>query len=101
MQTELIYFRNKRSPKPKMKIKLNRVKLFETNQVKCVRIIFDEHLTFKAHGSLLNTKLKRANNLLAISKHYFAKELLYQIYYGQFYFHLTYGCQLWRKMKMQ
>ena len=54
-----------------------------------------KHLTFKTHISLLNAKLKRANNLLAISRHYLAKELLIQIYYGQFYSHLIYGCQLW------
>ena len=81
-KTELIYFRNKRTPKPKTSIKLNGVKLFETNQVKYVGIIFDEHLTFKTHISLLNAKLKRANNLLAISRHYLAKDLLLQIYYG-------------------
>ena len=38
---------------------------------------------------------KRANNLIAVSRHYVPKELLLQIYYGQFYSHLTYGCQLW------
>ena len=62
-KTELIYFRNKRTPEPKRRIKLNGVKLFESNQVKYVGIIFDEHLTFKTHISLLNSKLKRANNL--------------------------------------
>ena len=39
--------------------------------------------------------MKQANNLIAISRHYLSKELLLQIYYGQFYSHLTYGCQLW------
>ena len=95
LATKTLYSRNKRIPKPKTKIILNGVKLFETNQVKYVGIIFDEHLTFKTHISLLNAKLKRANNLLAISRHYLAKDLLLQIYYGQFYSHLTYGCQLW------
>ena len=32
---------------------------------------------------------------MAISRHYVPKELLIQIYYGQFHSHLSYGCQLW------
>ena len=94
-KTELIYFRNKRTAIPDAIIKLNGVKLFATNQVKYVGVIFDEHLTFKRHITLLNAKLKRANNLIAISRHYLAKKLLIQVYYTQFYSHLTYGNQLW------
>ena len=45
-KTELIYFRNKRTEIPSSNIKLNGVKLFGTNQVKYVGIIFDEHPTF-------------------------------------------------------
>ena len=63
--------------------------------MKYVGITFDEHLTFEPHRNILIAKLKRANNLLSISRHYVPKELLLQIYYGQFYSHLTYGCQLW------
>ena len=98
-KTELIYFRSKKTKIPKLKIKLNGVKLEETDLVKYVGITFDEHLTFKRHITLLNAKLKRANNLLAISRHYLAKKYLIQIYYGQFYSHLTYGCQLWGQNK--
>ena len=94
-KTELIYFRNKNTPIPKVNITLNGVKLEETNEVKYVGIIFDEHLTFQNHIKILNPKLKRANNLLAISRHYLPKHLLLQIYFGQFYSHLSYGCQLW------
>ena len=64
------------------------------DNVKYVGVIFDEYLTFDKHIKTLNTKLKRAKNLLAISRHYLPKPLLNQIYYGQFYLHLTYGCQL-------
>ena len=94
-KTELIYFRNKRTTIPDLKIKLNGVKLTATSHVKYVGITFDEYLTFHRHIKLLNAKLKRANNLIAISRHYLAKKFLIQIYYGQFYSHLTYGCQLW------
>ena len=43
---------------------------------------------------MLNAKLKRAINLLAISRHYLPLNLLKQIYHGQFYSHLSYGCQI-------
>ena len=66
-----------------------------TNHIKYVGITFDEFLTFKDHITLLNAKLKRANNLIAVARYYVSKTLLTQIYYGQFYSHLTYGCQLW------
>ena len=94
-KTELIYFRNARTPIPSTALKLNGVKLEQTNQVKYVGITFDEYITFKRHITLLNSKLKRANNLIALSRHYLTKKLLMQIYYGQFYSHLNYGCQLW------
>ena len=81
-KTELIYFRDKRTVIPKTKIKLNGITLEETTHVKYVGIIFDEHLTFQKHIKLLNARLKRTNNLLAISRHYVPKELLIQIYYG-------------------
>ena len=58
LKTELIYFRNKRIAKPTTKILLKGVKLIETNQVKYVRITFDEYLTFERRIKLLNAKLK-------------------------------------------
>jgi hypothetical protein len=94
-KTELIYFRNKRTPKPITKIKLNGITLEETTHAKYVGLVLDEYLNFKRHITLLNAKLKRANNLIAISRHYVPKDLLMQIYYGQFYSHINYGRQLW------
>ena len=94
-KTELIYFRSKNTPIPETSIKLNGIKLTANDQVKYVGITFDEHLTFQGHIKILNGKLKRANSLISISRHYLCKELLMQIYYGQFYSHLIYGCQLW------
>ena len=74
----MIHFRNKRTAIPDAIIRLNGVKLFATNQVKYVGVIFDEHLIFNRHVTLLNAKLKRANNLIAVSRHYLAKKLLIQ-----------------------
>ena len=94
-KTEIIYFRNRRTQIPKNNIKLQGVRLTSTDNVNYVGVIFDEYLTFDKHIKTLNAKLKWANNLLAISRHFLPKPLLNQIYYGQFYSHLTYGCQLW------
>ena len=55
----------------------------------------DEHLTFKTHINIMNAKLKRANNLLALSRHYLPRHILKQVYYAQFHSHLSYGCQVW------
>ena len=79
---------------PETKPKLNSVKLDAKDHVKYIGIIFDEHLNFHRHIMLRNAKLKRANNLIAILRHYVSQKLLTQIYYGQFYSHLTYDCQL-------
>ena len=81
-KTELIFFRDKNTSIPDVKIKINGVKLVESSEVKYVGVIFDEYLTFNNHIKTMNSKLKRANNLLAISRHYVSKELLLQIYYG-------------------
>ena len=99
-KTELIIFRNKKTKIPKLDIRLNGTKLKETDNVKYVGIIFDKNLSFSSHIGIMNAKLKRANNLIAISRHYLSQELLLQIYYGQFYSHLTYGCQLWGRSQI-
>ena len=94
-KTELIIFRKKNKHIPKFKIKLNGIKLQPKNEIKYLGLIFDYHLSFEKHIQIMNAKLKRANNLLAISRHYLPPNLLKQIYYSQFHSHITYGCQLW------
>ena len=94
-KTELIIFRKKNVALPNFKIKLNGVVLKPKSEIKYLGITIDEHLTFKSHISIMNAKLKRANNLLALSRHYLPNNLLKQIYYSQFHSHLGYGCQVW------
>ena len=78
-KTELIFFKNKTTKIPKFDIRLNGSRLEGKDEVKYVGITFDQHLTFANHISLINAKLKRANNLLAISRHYLSKDHLLQI----------------------
>ena len=94
-KTELIIFRKKNVPIPNLKIKLNGVNLKPKSEIKYLGITIDEHLTFKSHINIMNAKLKRANNLLALSRHYLPNNILKQIYYSQFHSHLAYGCQVW------
>ena len=94
-KTELIIFRNSKVKMPNLNIKLNGVKLEPKSQIKYLGLTIDEHLTFKNHINIMNAKLKRANNLLALSRHYLPSNLLKQIYYAQFHSHLSYGCQVW------
>jgi len=94
-KTELIIFRGKNKSRPNVKIKLNGTKLIPKSEIKYLGLIFDEHLTFHKHIKVMNTRLKRANNLLAISRHYLHPHLLKQIYYGQFHSIISYGCQVW------
>ena len=56
------------------------------SKIKYLGLIFDEHLTWVPHVNLVISNLKHANNL-AISRHYLPKEILLQIYYGQFFSH--------------
>ena len=94
-KTELVIFRNKHTPIPDIKIKLNGVRLLPTHYVKYLGLYLDENLSFDTHISLLNAKLRRANNMIVISRHYVPIKNLKQIYYGQFHSHLQYGCQIW------
>ena len=94
-KTELIIFRNKNTPIPDLNIKLNGTKLKHKSIIKYLGLTMDEHLTFSTHINIMNAKLRRANNLLALSRHYLPSSLLKQIYYAQFHTHLSYGCQVW------
>ena len=94
-KTEMIYFRKKGTQRPELKIVLNGIKIEPKSKIKYLGLIFDEHLTWIPHINTIVSKLKRANNLLAISRHYVPKEILLQIYYAQFSSHMNYGCQVW------
>ena len=94
-KTELIIFRQKNKSIQPIKIKLNGKILTPKSEIKYLGLTMDEHLTFQTHINIMNAKLKRTNNLLALARHYMPNHLLKQIYYAQFNSHLSYGCQIW------
>ena len=95
-KTELIIFKNAKKQIPNnIKIKICGKQLPLCKQIKYLGIYIDENLSWKYHIDQLATKLKRANNLLAIARHYVPSPSLLSIYHGSFSSHLSYGCQIW------
>ena len=96
-KTELIVFRKKFSDLPECvkKIKLNGCKLYTSTEIKYLGILLDEHVTWGPQISKVNATLIRANKLLSKARYYLPQNLLLQLYYGQFYSKMSYGCQLW------
>ena len=94
-KTELVYFRKKGTPTPDHKVTLNGFKLIPSSSIKYVGVLLDEHLTYTSHVNELKIKLKRANNMLSVTRHYVSKNILKQIYYGQFNSRMVYGCLIW------
>ena len=84
-KTELIYLRKKGIQRPDVKIIINGTKIGPKSKIKYLGLIFDEYLTWVPHVNLV------------ISRHYVPEEILLQIYHGQFFSHLSYGCQVWGK----
>ena len=94
-KTELVYFRKKGTPTPAHKVTLNGFKLIASSSIKYVGVLLDEHLTYSAHVNDLKIKLKRANNILSVTRHYVPKTFIKQIYYGQFNSKMVYGSLIW------
>ena len=76
-------------------IKLNGIRLQRKTKVKYLGIMLDEHVTWQHQINAVVSQLKRANNLIAISRHHVPPHVLQQIYYAQFHSNLTYCCQVW------
>ena len=96
-KTEIIFFRKKSLIMPECikKIKLDGKKLRPSSEIKYLGILLDENLTFGPQIQKINAQLNRANTLLAKARHYMPRNLLMQLYYGQFFSRISYACQIW------
>ena len=96
-KTELIVFRKKTTGLSEYvkKIKLNGNRLYTSHEVKYLGVLLDEHLTWGPQILKVNASLSRANRLLSKARYFLPLNHLLQLYYGQFYSKMTYGCQLW------
>ena len=75
-------------------IKLNKVKLNPTDNVKYLGIFLDKNLSWDYQITQLSKKLSRANGVLFKLRKY-PKITITSVYYSIFYSHLTYACQVW------
>ena len=67
--------------------------IIPTDHIKYQGASLDSTLSDKYHCEILSNKLKRANGMLSMIRHYVPKEDLKSIYL--FSSHMVYGCQIW------
>ena len=95
-KTELIFFKKPCRELPMVnKIKMNGVKITPSPYIKYLGVYIDANLNWKKHTEQLNTKLNRANGMLALARHYINNNALLSLYHGSFSSHLNYACQIW------
>ena len=96
-KTELIFFKKSlsASPPPSLKMKLNGIKIYPTDSIKDLSIYVDNTLSNLTHCQQLLPKLRRANGILAKTRHFIPKHEVMSLYYSIFSSHLLYGCQVW------
>ena len=82
---------------PNIKIKINGKRIYPSSSIKYLGIYLDEFLDGSAHCAQLQTKLQRANGMLAKTRHYLKNNptQLLTIYHTMFSSHMLYGCQIW------
>ena len=95
-KTELIIFRDPRKKiNYELKIKIDGKKLEPCNSVKYLGIQIDCHLIWKAHETILSSKLCRALGMLSKIRHYVDHNTLKMIYHGIFSSILLYSSLIW------
>ena len=95
-KTEMIIFRKPCHETPiELHIKINGQRLYPCKCIKYLGVYLDEHLRGSAHIEILLCKLRRANGMLAKSRHYTSPEQIKSIYHAIFASHMMYGCQIW------
>ena len=74
---------------------MNKSKNKTKKQIKYLRIIIDELLSFKTHIESVKQKVTKAVALLAILKQCVPLRILKSVYFALFDSHMRYGCQIW------
>ena len=96
-KTKLLIFHSKKKKVvyDDISIKLNKIKLIPTDNVKYLGIFLDKNLAWDYQLKQLSKKLSRVNGILYKLRKYIPKETITSVYYSLFYSHLTYACQVW------
>ena len=93
--TEIVIFRPKgKDITKKLNFRISDQQIYISKQVKYLGLMLDESLTWLSHTSMLKTKLRRENDLLAKLRPYTSSKLLTTVYNALFELHKRYGCQI-------
>ena len=93
---KLVTFKQKRKMLDhKIKIMLNKKRLYPTPSVKYLAVKIDQNLNWHHHINYLAAKLNRANALLIKIRNYVNPNVLRSIYFAMFYSHLNYASLIW------
>ena len=95
-KTETIIFKSRRKRyEGVIKLKLNRQRLYSSNNVKYLGIKIDENLNCKHHINEVSTKLIKANAILFKIRNYVNPKILRSIYFAIFESDLNYSSIVW------
>ena len=78
-----------------IKLKLNRQRLYSSNNVKYLGIKIDENVNCKHHMNEVSTKLIKANAILFKIRNYVNPKILRSIYFAIFESDLNYSSIVW------
>ena len=95
-KTEFIVFRPpKKTLDKRIVLKLNRVKIYESNKIKYLGLILDSHLSWNHHINELTKKLNRTIGIIYKIRSDCTHKVLLSLYYSLFHSHLSYGLSVW------
>ena len=95
-KSELLLFHPSRKPSTfEFKVKINGSRLYPSDSVKYLGIIFDSGFNWGPHISLVCKRLSRANGMLSKLRHYVSRDILISLYYSLFHSHLSYAANVW------
>ena len=94
-KTELVIFKQRKKLGTKIKIKLNRKRLYPSQSVRYLGIKTDQNLNWKDHIKDIVVKLNRANALLFKIRNFVNITILKTIYFSIFDSHINYANLVW------
>jgi len=101
-KTELLLFHPKRKPiNYDVKIKINGQRLYPSDSVKYLGVIFDSKLNWDSHVNFVSGKLTRANGALSKLRYFVPQDILLSLYYALFHSHMAYSAQIWAQRENQ
>ena len=100
-KTEFIIFIPPNQPlNPRIVLKLNGIKIFESPKIKYLGVILDPFLRWNHHINELTKKLNRAIGMIYKIRYDCTKSVLLSLYFSLFHSHLSYGLSVWGRVTM-